>query len=992
MKNKRIYSILLLGFISIFTSLFSKESFGFRQLKTLKYTPGTQVLYYEHVKSGARLVWLKNNDTNRAFNIAFQTRSYDDVGLPHIFEHCCLAGSPKYPSSNLTFQMGVQTYNTFQNALTYQLFTCYPIASLSEEQLFASLDVYMNGIFDPIVLTEENDLKREAVRFVLDSPDGQITATGAVYNELTGVMANKNTVNFYNLRKLLYPNSTESFITGGRPEDILNVTWQSVKDYHEEYYKASNMVIYLYGKLNVNRFLKYFDEEFLSKYERTEVDLSDKYYEEWEGFREQTAEFPVTKDTNTNNASIFSYAFALKDISPDNFNDLRVINNYIGQESSWLSRTLKEHFPDANFSCYFNNLCRRPYYTFEVHNINEDDKDELKKIFEEAVNQLCTEKIDKKYIKIFANNFKLDTILDEENPDGITDLRSAGILWAISDDPVNFITYRKNLLKLSKTSTPETVLATARKYLLNPQQSVVLVTKPVAGLAEKKAEENAKYFADKKESMTPKNVADLVAENKRYNEWASENEKINLIDKVKVVSAQNLPEEDEDVEITDTKEHGFRALIGEKPGLQYVSGSLLFSLNTLPPEYLHPVMFYFELLKNLPTEKHSLEELEAREMIYTYSSSFYTSSYMLKDKYESGGSAVYATSDFMCLNENLTDTLDLVHELITETSLEDYDTIKSSAGQFAKAKRQGNMNNPANLAYELAFTAAHPAYTSRYYAVRYNYWDFLEKVSKMDTEELDGLVAKIREGLKIVFNRQNLTVTCVGDKKQIEKYLKYERAFAETLGQDELKEVNPFAQHEPFPKNIAVIIPGNSNYCFSSISLDSLTEKLDAKYKVISSFLEYFYLYTQIRFKYGAYGASSQINDNGLTLYSYRDPELKNTFRIFDEAADYLKTTYVTQKDLEGYITSIYSGLQEPISDAAALSNKISSYLTNDFEDGKVLRMMKQVKSVKPEDIKEFAGYLELLKKNGVRVVAGSAEQIYANKDMFDLIITEFMK
>ena len=53
---------------------------------------------------------------------------------------------------------------------------------------------------------------------------------------------------------------------------------------------------------------------------------------------------------------------------------------------------------------------------------------------------------------------------------------------------------------------------------------------------------------------------------------------------------------------------------------------------------------------------------------------------------------------------------------------------------------------------------------------------------------------------------------------------------------------------------------------------------------------------------------------------------------------------------------------------------------------------MKEVKSVKPEDLTEFTRYLEVLIKNGVRVVVGSAEDIYDNQTMFDLIITEFMK
>ena len=53
---------------------------------------------------------------------------------------------------------------------------------------------------------------------------------------------------------------------------------------------------------------------------------------------------------------------------------------------------------------------------------------------------------------------------------------------------------------------------------------------------------------------------------------------------------------------------------------------------------------------------------------------------------------------------------------------------------------------------------------------------------------------------------------------------------------------------------------------------------------------------------------------------------------------------------------------------------------------------MKQIKSAKPEDVEEFIRYLEVLKKDGVKITVGNAEQIYKNKDMFDIIITDFMK
>ena len=52
-----------------------------------------------------------------------------------MFEHATTAGSEKYPSSALFFNLSFQTYNPYMNAQTGKRFTQYPIASLSEAQL-----------------------------------------------------------------------------------------------------------------------------------------------------------------------------------------------------------------------------------------------------------------------------------------------------------------------------------------------------------------------------------------------------------------------------------------------------------------------------------------------------------------------------------------------------------------------------------------------------------------------------------------------------------------------------------------------------------------------------------------------------------------------------------------------------------------------------------------------------------------------------------------
>ncbi len=123
---------------------------------------GAQLVYFEHAQTGAKLLYIANSDTNRAFQLTFPTRMTNDKGLPHVFEHATLSGSEKYPSTALWFNASMQTYNTYMNAYTMDAMTCYPIASLSEAQLLKLADFYTDSCLHPNILTDESIYRTEA--------------------------------------------------------------------------------------------------------------------------------------------------------------------------------------------------------------------------------------------------------------------------------------------------------------------------------------------------------------------------------------------------------------------------------------------------------------------------------------------------------------------------------------------------------------------------------------------------------------------------------------------------------------------------------------------------------------------------------------------------------------------------------------------------------------------------------------------------------------
>ena len=96
---------------------------------------------FAHVKTGARLIHLYNDDSNNLFSIAFRTPVSDSTGVPHILEHSVLCGSARFPIKDPFQELLKGSLQTFLNAMTYPDKTVYPVSSQVEKDFYNLVDV-----------------------------------------------------------------------------------------------------------------------------------------------------------------------------------------------------------------------------------------------------------------------------------------------------------------------------------------------------------------------------------------------------------------------------------------------------------------------------------------------------------------------------------------------------------------------------------------------------------------------------------------------------------------------------------------------------------------------------------------------------------------------------------------------------------------------------------------------------------------------------------
>ena len=151
------------------------------------YWKDIKIRVFEHKKFKTKIYFLKNNDNNKAFNIAFRTPSPNSQGFQHIIEHSVLRGSKKYNGgSNEVFsELMKKSINTNMNASTYSDFTQYYFSTLVDFELFKMMDVYLNSVFFPLVKQDINHFRQEGWRIDKDKK-GNYFYNGVVLNEMKG--------------------------------------------------------------------------------------------------------------------------------------------------------------------------------------------------------------------------------------------------------------------------------------------------------------------------------------------------------------------------------------------------------------------------------------------------------------------------------------------------------------------------------------------------------------------------------------------------------------------------------------------------------------------------------------------------------------------------------------------------------------------------------------------------------------------------------------
>jgi len=936
---------------------------------------------YVHNKSGARLIFLINDDVNKSFCIGFRTPPEDDSGIPHILEHSVLCGSKKYPVKEPFVDLLKSSLNTFLNAMTFGDKTIYPVSSCNKKDFRNLVDIYMDAVLNPNIYTNELIFRQEGWHYEL--VNGALTYNGVVYNEMKGAFSNPSEIIGRLTLNSLYPDTPYGFESGGDPNKIPTLSYEKFLSFHKKYYHPSNSYIIYYGDVSIEEELEYLNKEYLGKYDKLDIDSSISTQNPFKEMKRINAMYPISENQGTERKALITYAYGLPDkLDINESTALLIINKVLLQVSG---APLERKILDADICDVvyggMTSEIKQPIFEISLENANEERIEEFKQIVDNALVEIKNNGIDRKAIEAIINQSEFK--VKESNYGGV----SKGIFYSMAslsswlyneDDPFSFAkpTDCYNFLreKLNTTYYEDLI----DKYLINNNHKVLICLTPSISLQKEKEELVKQELENYKNSLTNEELNQIVEKEKRLKKYQETPDTKEQSDTIPVLTKKDLNLDvnkqsniihEKDVKII---QHNFST-----NGIMYVD--LLFDFEKLDKSLVPYFGIYTSLLTGLDTSKYTYKELgqEIKKTTGILSAFFVGASNKRTNK-------TFLDITVSALSKNIKEALELTNEVMLNTKWDSKERIKEQLKTF-KSELESYFSSSGNRVAQVKAQATFDKISYlRDVTSGIEYYNFISQILDNFDEQYQKLVDALKEIQRQLLNKNSLIISFTGNDELYEVFEYNLDVLLQNIPNNTI-DIKPFV----FKKNIKnrlYVAPYDVSYVASSVDYKPLKIKTTGALNVLNTILNTDYLWNNVRVLGGAYGCSvSHSKTQVASFSSYRDPNVDRTLDAYKNALNYVKQLKLTNEELLKYIIGTIGSFDYPVSSPAKGFNSMMDYLFGEKDLNKV-KLKKQIINCTLDDILELTNILEYYNEHHVDCVIGNEEKLKQTKYPFDEI------
>ena len=937
----------------------------------------------EHKKTGAKVFLISNDDVNKSFCIGFRTPPSDSTGLPHILEHSVLCGSDKFPVKDPFVELVKGSLNTFLNAMTYPDKTVYPVASCNDKDFQNLMDVYMDSVLHPNIYHEEKIFRQEGWHYEMESEDGPVTLNGVVYNEMKGAFSSPESVLDRYTRNTLFPDTCYSNESGGAPDAIPNLTYESFLEFHKKYYHPSNSYIYLYGDMDMAEKLDWLDREYLCRYDRQPVDSAITRQQPFTAPIEREIFYSITDGESEQQATYLSVNTVIGDgLDPLLYLAFQILEYVlIDAPGAPLKKALVDAGIGQDIMGGYENGILQPYFSVIAKDADKEQLGEFLAVVKGTLRKLADQGFNLKSLLAGINyyEFRYREADYGTAPKGLMYGLQSLDSWLYDGDPLMYLQYEDTFAFLKKAAKEGYFEKLLSNYLLdNPFEAVILVS-PKKNLTSLEDEALKAKLSAYRDSLSDEERRNLIRETKELKEYQDTPSPKEELEKIPLLERSDIDPEPEKLCIEETDLDGTTVLRHElsTSGIGYLR--VMFRTDRVPSEDLPYVGLLKAVLGYVDTKQHTYSDLSDEINLNSGGISLSVTSFV--DLRRQGDFTGVFTASARVLYPKLEFGFSTIAEILLDSVIEDAKRLGEIVAEI-KSRSQMKLNSGAHSAAASrasSYFSASAAFNDTIGGI--GYYQFLEDCAKNFTEKKDEIIRKLKETAAKLFTADNMVISYTADQEGFTYLEPALRNFKNRLPKGD-GTVYPFIWQKG-NRNEGFMTSSQVNYVARCGTFAGSGCQYNGALKLLKSILGYDYLWLNVRVKGGAYGVMNGAGRSGEGYFvSYRDPNLVETDQVYEGVIEYLEQFDADERDMTKYVIGTISDLDTPLLPPYKASRAVSAWFSG-VTDEMLLTERTQILQAVPEDVRALTGIIRAILSTGSFCVVGNAEKIKENRERF---------
>lgn len=887
-------------------------------LKRSRYITEQEATLYEfvHDKTGAELCYMDSDIDNKLFYVAFKTIPFDNTGVFHILEHSVLCGSDLYPVREPFVELLKSSMQTFLNAMTFPDKTVYPCSSRNEKDFLNLTKVYLDAVFAPRCIIDENIFLQEGWHCESDETGDRFK--GVVFNEMKGAMSGADSITERSLGHLLFPDTCYGYNSGGDPKSIPDLTYDSFKKAYAKFYHPSNCKLYLDGNIPIEKTLALINS-YLCKFNKLDS-LPDIEFQIPVNKSEEVF-YAINSDEDESGKSFFTLAriFTNWDEKEKTAAMILLIEALTDSNSSPLKKAILDKELGEDIEVNLETGTAQSILSITVRNTDKEKEEAILEAWEEGVLQLIHDGIDRKEIEAGISAFEY-RLREPSEPRGLYRGITALDSWLYGGDPALYLGYEELLQELQKRLDNNGFDELLYELLPTAKGMSKLWTLPSKSKSNDDLQEENRRIAEfvklesKEENQLRRN------KNFALETWQNTPDTMEQLQTLPALSLQDIP-----CDLcrfpTETRQENQYAVISHKTitnGIVYAN--YYFKLTDIPVDKLAYLNFLASLLIEIPTSLHpDIRELQRQIKLLTGNIDF--SIRTESKEFDADRCTPFFVAKISTVPRNIDKAVALLTDILLRSDLSDKEIIHRVLLQEKEAVRQHIImrGESAGITEALSSCTARYAVSAQYSG--YGYYQFLCAFSDSFDRMLPQfceLVSYIQKNT-FTISRVILSLTA-SDIPSSERFL-----CGFKVGNEIPDSIYPTI---PPRRNTGIKLPLPIGFAASAWYNDRGKNMKTGSLSVAAKILSLNTLWNKIRVNGGAYGAGfSSRRDNCFVCYSFRDPTPLKSLGIFREMGNELIKWCDGPETLDKYIISTVSEMEPLISTSAMAELEDSRFI-----------------------------------------------------------------